>query len=304
MTNTTFINNKIRKEMNAWSRAEYAYIVDHLARMCTCSTKYISCIPIYPGDKPGYDCGFVFFGPSINKKEIMLGEIRWDRNGECTDFIAYEDNIAYVHDYLARRRLERARAKSVNRTKEQAREREITVSEQFLKFVGSFSKEIAASLALLVVLGASYVAMGNALNPSYINESYDAGYQAVNYETHRTNDKEGYWYDYGDIAARYNEDYDFDSWVYGTYKNVGWNTQSKLECMDDLFRHLELRGVTEYDSFLEYCDAKGVCVEKNGKLVIDTGKFSKVIEEYMNDLNSGEKEVDDTLSNESSGLRI
>ena len=104
--------------------------------------------------------------------------------------------------------------------------------------------------------------------------------------------------------SRYDEKYDFDSWIYGTYKNVGWNQESKISCMDEVFDALEDRGITEYDSFLEYCDAKGVCVEKNGKLVIDTGKFSKVTEEYMNDLNSGEKEVDDTLSNESSGFRI
>lgn len=297
MSNTAVVDTKITREMNAWAKADYTYIVNHLARMCTCNTKYISCVQIYPGDKPGYDCGFVFFGP----RDVMLGEIRWDRRGQCTDFIAYEDKIAEVHDYLARRRAERARQKSVNRSLEQSKSREVSLGKELGAFLKRHIKEIAATACLVAAISSSVVSLGNTLNPDYINDSYKAGYQAVNVETHRTSDNDGFWYDYGDIAARYDEKYDFDSWVYGTYKNVGWNKQSKLSCMDELFDYLEDRGITEYDSFLEYCDAKGVCVEKDGKLVISTGEFSKVTEDYMRQLNGN------TVTNEEekeSGFRL
>jgi len=295
MSNTALMDTRITREMNAWAKADYTYIVNHLAKMCTCSTKYISCIQIYPGDKPGYDCGFVFFGP----RDVMLGEIRWDRRGQCTDFIAYEDKIAEVHDYLARRRAERARQKSVNRSLEQSKSREVSLGKELGAFLKRHIKEIAATACLVAAISSSVVSLGNTLNPDYVNDSYKAGYQAVNMETHRTSDNEGYWYDYGDIASRYDEKYDFDSWVYGTYKNVGWNKQSKLSCMDELFDYLEDRGITEHDSFLEYCDAKGVCVEKDGKLVIDTGEFSKLTEDYMRQLNG----VSETKE-EKSGFRL
>lgn len=301
MSNTALIDRRIANEMNEWSRAEYSYIVTHLAKLCTCNSKYISCIQIYPGDRPGYDCGFVFFGPRINGKDTMLGEIRWDRRGRCTDFIPYEDTILEVRNYIARRRAERARQKSVNRSLEQAQEREVSLGKELVGFIKTHVKEIAATACLIAALASSYVAMGNALNPDYINDSYNAGYQAVSYETHRTQDNQGYWYDYHDIAGRYDEAYDFDSWVYGTYKNVGWNQQSKLDCMDEVFDALEDRGITEYDSFLEYCDAKGACKEKDGRLVVDTKEFREITEDYMRQLNEGTVEKED---GKKSGFRI
>ncbi len=301
MSNTAVVDSRITREMNSWSKSEYQYIVTHLAKLCTCNAKYISCIQIYPGDKPGYDCGFVFFGPVINGKDTMLGEIRWDRRGRCTDFIPYEDTIMEVRTYLARRRAEKARAKSVNRSLEQSKEREVSLGKELAGFIKTHVKEIFATACLIAAISSSVVSMGNALNPDYVNDSYNAGYQAVNYETHRTNDNQGYWYDYSDIAARYDESYDFDSWVYGTYKNVGWNQSSKLDCMDEVFDALEDRGITEYDSFLEYCESKGVCVEKKGKMTIDTKEFSKLTEDYMRSLNEGTL---DNTEEKKSGFRI
>lgn len=297
MSNTAVIDSRITREMNAWAREDYTYIVNHLAKMCTCNTKYISCVQIYPGDKTGYDCGFVFFGP----KDVMLGEIRWNKRGVCTDFIAYEDNINEIHDYLARKRAERARQKSVNRNLEQAQSREVSLGKELGAFLKRHIKEAAAVACTVFVLASCVSTLGKTINPDYINDSYKAGYQAVSMETHRTSDNQGYWYDYGDIAKRYDEKYDFDSWVYGTYKNVGWNKQSKLSCMDEVFDALEDRGITEYDSFLEYCESKGVCIEKDGKLVISTGEFSKVTEDYMRQLNGN------TVTNEEdkkSGFRL
>lgn len=296
MSNVTLIEDKIRKEMDAWSKQEYQYIVNHLAKLCTCNIRHISCIPIYPGDKEGYDCGFVFFGP----ENVLLGEIRWNyKNGRCTDFIAYDDNIEAVYDYLARKRAERARAKSVNRSREQSQEREISLGKELVGFVRTHVKELAVTVCLIAALASAYVSIGNSLNPDYVNDSYNAGYQAVSYETHITNSGEDYWYDYGDIARRYDDDFDFDSWVYGVYGNLGWNQQSKLDCMDNVFDALEDRGITEYDSFLEYCEAKGVCIEKDGKIVIDTKEFSELTEDYMRQLNKGNDNKD-----KKSGLKV
>ena len=301
MSNTAMIDNKIINEMNVWSKAEYSYIISHLARLCTCNTKYISCIPIYPGDKPGYDCGFVFFGPVINGKSTLLGEIRWDRNGVCTDFIPYNDTIMEVREHIARRRAAKAREKTVNRSIEQAKGREVSLGKELAGFIKTHVKQVAATACLIAAITSSVISMGNALNPDYINDSYRAGYTAVSGETHRTSDNEGYWYDYDDIARNYDEKYDFDSWVYGAYHNVGWNEHSRISCMDELFDRLEDRGITEFDSFLEYCEAKGVCIEKKGKLVIDTKEFSNIIEDYMRSINEQEVIVEEEKK---SGFRI
>ena len=69
--------------------------------------------------------------------------------------------------------------------------------------------------------------------------------------------------------------------------------------MDKVFDALEDRGITEYDSFLEYCEAKGVCIEKDGKLVIDTKEFSELTEDYMRQLNKGNDNKD-----KKSGLKV
>ena len=56
--------------------------------------------------------------------------------------------------------------------------------------------------------------------------------------------------------------------------------------MNSLFTQFNNQGLTYYDSFKDYCAAKGACVEKDGRLVIDTKEFSKIMEEYMESLNT------------------
>lgn len=285
MSNVTYLSNRALNEMEVWRKNFYQEVMIYLAEQCTCNSKYISCVEVDPRIKPGYDAGYVFFGPN----DIMIAEIRWNRAGRCTDFLVYEDKINDVRVMLAKRRAERARAKSVNRSLEQARKREQPFKkgmEELVYAVKRNIKEVVAAGAFVAVLATSMFSMHEVLNPDYINDSYRSGYQAVSVETHRTNDNSGYWYDYGDIAERFDaETMDFDSYVYGTYKNVGWNQESRIDCMNSLFRQFNLQGITNYSSFLEYCDAKGVCKEKDGNLVIDTAKFCSVMEEYMESLN-------------------
>ena len=45
-----------------------------------------------------------------------------------------------------------------------------------------------------------------------LTDTYSTGYWIK--------DNQGYWYDYHDIAGRYDEQYDFDSWVYGTFSSA------------------------------------------------------------------------------------
>lgn len=296
MSNVTYLNQRVLNEMSSWRNEYYLAIVNYLAQQCTCSTKYISCIEVDPRIKPGYDPGFVFFGPN----DVMLGEIRWNRRGECTDFLEYKDNILEVRQMIARKRAERARAKSVNSSLQEAKFRERpyrTGMQELAYFVKRNVKEVVATAAFVAVMATSIISMNNMLHPSYINDSYNSGYQAVNIETHRTNDNSGYWYDYSDIAGRYDpETMDFDSYVYGTYKNVGWNQESRIDCMENLFYQFKLEGHTYYSSFKDYCIAKGACKERNGVTVIDTAKFCDIMEEYMESLN-----VVDDFQNDSKG---
>lgn len=283
------VRTNIINEMTIWRREYYSQVMSSLARVCTCPSRYISCIEIDPRMKPDYDAGYVFFGPN----DILLAEIRWNRRGENTDLLVYDDRIDEVRTLMNKKRAAQAREKSVNRTKEQAAKRK----QSFKKGLSELTyvikrnyKDLLKATAFIVVVGASIISMNNVLHPDYINPSYDYGYQAVSDETHRTSDNQGYWYDYSDIARTYDsETMDFDSFVYGTYKHVGWNQESRYDCMDSLFSHFYRNGYTSCSSFLEYCDSKGACVEKDGRLVIDAKEFSNIMEEYMESLNHVEE---------------
>ncbi len=291
----SYMTSDVINEMYIWRKENYQNAVNYLAQLCKCKPSIISCEELDPRMKPDYDPGYVFFG----LRNIMLGEIRWDQEGICSGFLVYEDNIRRVESYITQKRLERARQKSVNRTKEQAESREFSFKKGFDElayFVKRNIKDVARAAVFVAVIGASVLSIHNTLNPSYINDSYTSGYQAVSYETHRTNDNSGYWYDYSDIASSYDESMDFDSFVYGTYKNVGWNPESKIDCMESLFKQFHLQGITHYSSFKDYCDAKGACELEDGKLVINTRKFCNIMEEYMDALNT----VSELQSKESS----
>ena len=284
------INDKIEKEMNEYLENDLEFMKGHLAKMCGCDKDDIYIEKIVPGLNFNNNCCIIFRGPQIEGKDNYLGDVQWDMNGKFYDFEPDQKNIGAIRRYYKLREdaiMERARNKSVNRTVEQKQEREISLGKEFANFISSHVKEIAIAAAIFIACSSTVNFFKNELNPDYVNPSYRAGYEAVSVETHRTQDNQHYWYDYGDIAARYDESYDFDSWVYGAYNNVGWNTESKHDCMDEIFDRLEDRGITDYDSFLEYCEAKGVCVENDGKLTIDTREFRKLTEDYMRDLNEG-----------------
>lgn len=189
----------------------------------------------------------------------------------------------------------RAKSKSVNSDGREAELRKIAYKKGYEKGTNKGLKTgiksgivIGAVATILVSTGISMVS--NAFNNNYVNDSYNYGYKAVISETHRTNDNEHYWYDYIDIASSFDaETMDFDSFVYGTYAKVGWSEESRIDCMNDLFYNFKRLGFTNYSSFVSYCDSKGFCKEKDGKLVVDTHAFEKAIEEYMSNLNEIEE---------------
>ncbi len=123
------------------------------------------------------------------------------------------------------------------------------------------------------------------------NESVEYGYSAVISGTRPATNPGAYWYDYRDIALEYDaEKMDFDSFVYGAFNKIGWNKESTLECMDKLFYQLNLYGYTDYQSFVTYCESKGACETVDGKLVVDTSKYKDLVRDYIQNLNSAEKE--------------
>ena len=126
------------------------------------------------------------------------------------------------------------------------------------------------------------------------NVSVDYGEDAVSVGTHPASDPGKYWYDYREIALEYDaKSMDFDSFVYGAFRRIGWNESSALECMDHLFSQLHSCGYTDYSSFASYCASKGACREVDGRLVVDTDKYRDLVREYIQSLNSVEKQQED-----------
>ncbi len=279
-------NTLLNKKMMLWERENYRDVFEYLAKECGCRVERISCELIDPVQKPGWDPGYCFYGPD----NTYLAEIRWRRSdGSCTDFLVYDEEIQHARAYMMELRKRKAMKKSVNQTQEQAKSREIDYSiglRDIKNFVLSYMKEITLTAACVAMLVVGANSMEAIINPSYTNDSYDSGRYAVSAETHRTQDNQNYWYDYSDIASRFDEErMDFDSYVFGTYETIGWNRESKIDCMDKLFYYFNLQDVTSYDSFVDYCNAKGVCIEKDGKLKVDTGDFRKCMIDYLEEYN-------------------
>lgn len=204
---------------------------------------------------------------------------------------------------------EYSRLKSVNRSQEQEQLRQIVYSKKDMRDARreSFAKGAKAGLkrgfatgAIIAILAYSGFSLGKnaimtAINTNYDNPSVDAGYHAVSEETFRTQDNQGYWYSYYDIAKSYDADtMDFDAFVYGNYKNVGWNEASKLSCMDELFRQFNMCGITDCSSFLSYCEGKGVCKEVDGQMQVDTKAYESAVRDYLASLNEVQ-ELEDNI---------
>lgn len=216
-------------------------------------------------------------------------------------------------DYRDRDIYESARRKSVSESQEQLK---IQYNKRDLRGARreGFNKGAAAGLkrgfvagAMVAVLACGGFAMAkNAVVNNFMrdtsNVSFDAGYHAVAEETHRTSDNQGYWYDYYDIARSFDaETMDFDAFVYGNYKQVGWNTESKLDCMDELFYQFNLCGITDCTSFLSYCEGKGVCKEVDGKMQVDTKAYEKAVREYLASLNEA-RELEENIDSFRHGM--
>ncbi|MDE5888466.1 MAG: hypothetical protein K2H20_00430 [Bacilli bacterium] len=198
-------------------------------------------------------------------------------------------------DYRDREIYENARRNSVNRSQEQAQVRIVEYTKKDLRDArrDAYRKGATAGLkkgfmsaAIIAVLICGGIKLGgsaiDAITTNYNNESVEAGYAAVNLETHRTQDNQGYWYDYYDIAKAFDaETMDFDSFVYGSYRNVGWNAESRLSCMDELFSQFKLCGLTDCSSFLAYCEEKGLCKEVDGQVKVDMKAYEQAIKEYL-----------------------
>lgn len=153
--------------------------------------------------------------------------------------------------------------------------------------VDGFKKGIIVGAILTILATGTLVLTTNGIvnfigKNTATNVSVDYGYEAVISNTHRASKPGDYWYDYHDIAMEFDaETMDFDSFVYGAYRKIGWNEDSTIMCMNRLFYELNLYGYTDYGSFVSYCESKGACKEVDGRLVVDTSKYKDVVTSYL-----------------------
>ena len=257
--------------------------INELAKQCLCNERDIQYVKKLEN---GFDSEYYIFVPT----NCIVGRSRWDLNGNYLDSVYYDFE---VKQYMTKLFRERAKRKSVNHSREEAKERERAYKKGLADLVDLAMyhlPKVAIAASIIFLLSCGNKIVDNTLNPEYANAAFNYGREVVSVETHRTQGNDGYWYDYGDMAERYDESYDFDFFVYGTYGRVGWNQESRIECMDALFHQLNIRGVTNFDSFVEYCEDMGVCEEKDGRLVVNDRLYRKLIESQMMESNSQELE--------------
>jgi len=191
------------------------------------------------------------------------------------------------------RMMEEARRESVNRDEEEARKRQMRVEK---RKKARRAYRIQGAIIAIVLMATSYFTVPNIVDAfkDYSNDSYHAGYTIVREETHRTEDRQNFWFDYSDIADAYEEGMDFDSFVYGVYQRIaGSGSGRTMINMDDFFYQMHYRGYTEYSSFEDYCLAKGFSKEKDGRIVVDRGKYERAIRDYLKDLKEIEQKQEE-----------
>lgn len=148
--------------------------------------------------------------------------------------------------------------------------------------------------AMATLLAASIIAGGH-IAPKLVEAKNDNAivYEATEYgrelvfeNTHRTDDKQHYFYDTYGIARKLIEDAEnFDRNVYGVYKNIGYNKSNRLKQMNEVFSNVYVLtkndqelAVNYYVDFNDYCVKKGF-VKEDG--TIDLDAYEKTLKEQI-----------------------
>ena len=148
--------------------------------------------------------------------------------------------------------------------------------------------------AMATLLAASIIAGGH-IAPKLVEtininaivyEETQKGRDLVFENTHRTDDKQHYFYDTYGIARKLIEDAEnFDRNVYGVYKNIGYNKSNRLKQMNEVFSNVYVLtkndqelAVNYYVDFNDYCVKKGF-VKEDG--TIDLDAYEKTLKEQI-----------------------
>lgn len=149
--------------------------------------------------------------------------------------------------------------------------------------------------AIAVLLSAAIIAGGHVLvtkglddfqTNSITYEQTKLGRELVYTNTHRTTDKQYYYYDTFDIAQELVKDpKNFDRNLYGVYSAIGYNQKSKFIQMEEvvsdfgnIVKNNPNSEIKYYKDFTDYCTQKGF-VKEDG--TVDLNAYVKTIKEQI-----------------------
>lgn len=96
---------------------------------------------------------------------------------------------------------------------------------------------VIAGVAILIGLGDK--AIDNYAEYKEISQIKSSYAQVLESNTHRTYNNQGYWYDYEQMAKDLLQNpEDFGVQIYCIYDRIGYNDESKIECMNELFQNI------------------------------------------------------------------
>lgn len=153
------------------------------------------------------------------------------------------------------------------------------------KFIAQSTLAIVLSGAALVsVVGMASDNLNDFKNDRQIKSEY---VQLLNENTHRTDDTKGYWYDFDAIAkGLLTNSEDFELQLYCIYDQIGYNEANKIECMNNLFREINIeiskdiekyKDFEIYENFEHYLKVNGYTSKK-----VYEHHMNKMIETKMN----------------------
>lgn len=168
------------------------------------------------------------------------------------------------------RNYERMRERSTT-GKPVKRNRERRIKMKYSDFIKGIKKVVAATSVVVVLITSAGMSLGahaieNIQDKMVVNSMVkEFRVNVINDETHRTADREHYFYDYADIASKMEENYDdFDEALYCLVSNIGEYQSDQVLIYTDyktVDNYLKTNGYEDLDEFKDEI-SKRIVLEK------------------------------------------
>lgn len=108
-----------------------------------------------------------------------------------------------------------------------------------------------------------------------------AGFNDAKESFHQSKQKDKIWFDNESILKKYDSKYNFDAYIFGLYYGIRVYTKEHTIILNKLFPILKENKITEYDSFLSYCENLNCIIKNDNNIEIDEDRYQKALNDKL-----------------------